>query len=62
MEKNVWSAEAKKNRKGKRAKHLGKKRIWPVDEKMSREGKGRKFGEGKLMVTLTTKTNNRQTG
>ena len=62
MEKNVWSAEANKTGKGKRVKHLGEKSIWPVEEKMSREGKGGKYGERKVLVTLTTKTNNRQTG
>ena len=52
----------KKERKRKKSKTFGEKSIWPVEEKMSREGNGRKFGEGKLMVTPTTKTNNRQTG
>ena len=65
MEKNMGAVKAKKWRRKKRKifgrKYL-EKNIWSVEEKMSREGKGRKYGEGKLMLTPTTKTNNRQTG
>ena len=50
----------KKEPRRKKRKIFGEN-IWPVEEKMSREGKGRKYGERKVLVTLTTKTNNRQT-
>ena len=62
MEKKYVVRGGKKRTEKEKEENIWEKNIWPVEEKMSREGKGRKYGEGKLMLTPTTKTNNRQTG
>ena len=59
--RKIWEPWRPKNGERRKGKYL-EKNIWSVEEKMSREGKGRKYGEGKLMLTPTTKTNNRKTG